>query len=268
MTAWQRALVWGSWLLWVWCMWRNSANTSMGGAEWLSLLGAIAVTIVCKQRPLGVPAVFIEKPEEVRGEFESRTNWALVLIGAAILLGGIASAVRIVTHLATGFATVKDIFNDIGVFIVEWWKERLSGGTYDGELEKTQAYIFVLMLIPGFFMVLINLGPFFLHRARFVAGEHGELTVKRGRVETMVRPGQYAVVAADSSSIEFKDSEAEPAAVEVPTGRVFSVAKGTRVEPKVIVAWLRGELEKQGYAIERRTPQGMAETSWIARRPV
>src|SRR5262245_21524352 len=94
LTAWQRALVWASWLLWVWMMWRNSANVSMGGAEWLSLLAAVAVTVICKRRPLGPAAVFIEKPEEMRGEFESRTNWALVLIGAAILLGGVASAVR------------------------------------------------------------------------------------------------------------------------------------------------------------------------------
>lgn len=267
MTAWQRALVWASWLLWVWCGWRNSANVLMGGAEWLSLLGAIAITILCKQRPLGVPAVFIREPGQMCGEFESRTNWALVLIGAAILLGGIASAVRMVTHLTTGVATVTDILNDIGVFIIEWWKERLSGGTYDGELEKTQAYIFVLMFIPGFFLVLINLGPF-LHRARFVAGENGAITVKRRGREKVVGPREYAVVTADSSSITFKDGETELAAVEVPTGRVFSVAKGTRVEPKVIVAWLRGELEKQGYKIERRTPHGMVETSWVARRPV
>jgi hypothetical protein len=266
LAGWQCALTWAGWLTWVWLMWRNSANTSVSGLEFLGLVAAITITLLCRKYPQGVPAVFIEKPEQMQGEFESRTNWALVLIGAGILLGGIASTVRIITHLATGFATVKDVLNDIGVFIVEWIHERLSGGTYDGELEKTQAYILCILIIPGLFMALICLTPFF-HRGRnFRVHEDGSFSVRKGDAWETVEPLRYVTVTADGTSILFKESENGAAAVELPMWRVFSRDRGTEVKSSVLAAWLRRELETQGYAIEGRTAKGRVETSWIARR--
>jgi hypothetical protein len=251
-------------MLWVWLIWRNTANVSMGGLEFLGLIVAIATTVLCKRFPMGVRADFIEKPEQMLGEFESRTNWPLVLIGATILLGGVASTVRIITHLATGFATFRDVLNDIGVFVVEWVHERLSGGTHDGELEKTQAYILCVLVIPGLIMVLVCLTPL-LHRGRnFRVEADGTLSFRKGADWETIEPRQYPVVIADAASFHFCKSEGATPSLELPMWRVFSRDKGTGVKTNVLAAWLRRELEKQGYTVEGRSSRGMIETSWIA----
>lgn len=67
-----------------------------------------------------VPAGLEAEPADLHGSFASRTDRALMLLGAALPIGGIASIVRIVQQLASARASLGDIFDQMGVFLGEW----------------------------------------------------------------------------------------------------------------------------------------------------
>jgi hypothetical protein len=54
------------------------------------------VSVFCVAKPLGGPKVDLSEPAHLIGGFVSRTNWALVLIGAIPTVGGVAATTAIV----------------------------------------------------------------------------------------------------------------------------------------------------------------------------
>jgi hypothetical protein len=66
----------------------------------------------------------------------SRTNWALLLIGAILTVGGVATTGAIVYDMSTGRASFGDVVRDIAVFIEGWFTALFPGGFYDAELRR------------------------------------------------------------------------------------------------------------------------------------
>ena len=111
----------------------------LGPLEWLALVAAIGISIWCMAKPLGGPKVELSEPTHLLGAFVSRTNWALLHLGALLTIGGVAGAGAAIYDLSTGRASVGDVLTDIAIF-VEGWIVELIAPTYDAELEKTHAY--------------------------------------------------------------------------------------------------------------------------------
>lgn len=66
----------------------KSQSVSFSGTGFLALAAAIGITIFCVAKPLGGPKVDLSEPAHMLGDFVSRTNWALVLIGAILTADG------------------------------------------------------------------------------------------------------------------------------------------------------------------------------------
>ena len=112
-------------------------------------------------KPLGGPKVDLSEPAHMLGRFVSRTNWALVLIGSILTVGGVAATMAIVYDMSTGRAGFGDVVRDIAVFIEGWFTEIFLGGFYDAEHEKTHAYPLFVLLLPGLLLLWYNVIPFF-----------------------------------------------------------------------------------------------------------
>ena len=163
LTWWQRALRWVAWLTFLGLAVWNSQSVYFGPLEWLALIAAIAISIWCMAKPLGGPKVELSEPAHLLGAFVSRTNWALVIIGALLTIGGVAGAGAAIYDMSTGRATVGDVLKDIAIFIEGWIVEMFAADAYDAELEKTHAYALFLLIIPGLLLLWFNLIPL-LHR--------------------------------------------------------------------------------------------------------
>jgi hypothetical protein len=156
--GWQRALRWAAWLTFRGLAIGKSQNVSFGGLEFLALAVAMCVSIFCVAKPLGGPKIELSEPAHMLGGFVSRTNWALVLIGALLSVGGIGATGAIVYDMATGRAGFGDVLRDIAIFV---------GGFYEAELEKTRAYALCILLLPGSLLLWYNLIPFFKRGTEF-----------------------------------------------------------------------------------------------------
>ena len=157
--GWQRALRWVAWLAFLGLAIWKSQTVSFGGLEFLALALAIGISIFCVAKPLGGPKVDLSEPADMLGGFVSRTNWALVLIGTLLIVGGVGATGAIVYDMSTGRATLGDVLRDIGVFIEGWFTELFLGGRYDAELEKTHAYALFILLLPGLLTALVQPDP-------------------------------------------------------------------------------------------------------------
>jgi hypothetical protein len=114
LTGWQRGLRWIAWLAFLGLAIANSQKTAFSGFEWLALAAAIGIGIWCLAKPLGPPKYELTEPKHVRGEFESRTSWGLVLFGAILTVGGVAATGAMIYDLSTGRATFAGMVQDIG----------------------------------------------------------------------------------------------------------------------------------------------------------
>ena len=104
--------------------------------EFLAVAVALAISIFCVARPPGGPKVDLSEPAHMLGGFVSRTNWALVLIGALLTVGGVGATGAIVNDLSTGRAGIGDVVHDIAIFIEGWFVEFFMGGFYDAEPDR------------------------------------------------------------------------------------------------------------------------------------
>ncbi len=252
LAAWQRGLIWVVWLGFFALCISNSDRGELSSREFVALLVAGALTIWCVINPLGIDKVQITDPNALRGEFRSRTNWALVLLGAAMSLVGIAAVFKIGHDLFYGFTTVIGIFEDFGLFFLELFLERISRGT-DGDVTKSRLYILMVLLPVGLLLLWFNLLPWMFRGAAFRISDDGQMSFWLGGQWQPLRPAHYRRVTADGISIEFTDPINAQARVTLPQGRVFSMTLGTRVSDVVLADFFRRRLEKAGFKLLSQT---------------
>ncbi|SEH77797.1 hypothetical protein SAMN04489835_4019 [Mycolicibacterium rutilum] len=249
LTWWQRALRWGTWLTFLGVAVANSQSVYFGPLEWLALSVAVGVSVWCMARPLGGPEVDLSQPQHLLGAFVSRTNWALLIIGAVLTTAGVAGAGAAVYDLSTGRATVGDVFTDIGVFLEGWFVE-LIAPTYDAELENTRAYALFLLILPGLLLLWYNAIPLFNRGNEFEIHADGSVSVRRGDSWEPLTEYQYASVVADGTTIRFESAPRGPAPVVLPQGRVFSRRYGVRLKSAVSAEFFRRLLAGRGFTVE------------------
>lgn len=249
LTWWQRALRWIAWLTFLGLAVWNSQSVYFGAAEWTALIAAIAISIWCMAKPLGGPKVELSEPAHLLGAFVSRSNWALVIIGMLLTIGGVAGAGVAIYDMSTGRASFADVLKDIAVFIKGWFVEMFVP-TFDAELEKTHAYALLLLIIPGLLLVWFNPIPFFRRNSEFQVHPDGSVSVRRGDSWEPLMEYQYATVAADGNTIEFTPLPDGPPALALPQDRVFSREYGVRLKSKVSAEFFRRLLAGRGFDIE------------------
>ena len=178
--GWQRAPRWVAWLGFLGLAIWKSQSVAISGLEFLALAVAIGVTIFCVAKPLGGPKVDLSEPAHMLGRFVSRTNWALVLIGSILTVGGVAATMAIVYDMSTGRAGFGDVVRDIAVFIEGWFTEIFLGGSYDAEHEKTHAYPLFVLLLPGLLLLWYSVIPFLKRGNEFQVEPDGSVAVRAG----------------------------------------------------------------------------------------
>lgn len=266
LAGWQRALRWVAWLTFLGVAIAHSDRPSFGGLEFLTLAVAIGVSIWCMAKPLGGPKVDIEKPSEVRGPFESRTSWGLVLLGAILAVGGIAATGAIIYDVATGRATVRGVLSDMGNFVVGWTAEMVTGWSYDAHLEDTHAYALFALILPGLILLWFNLVPFIKRGSPFRIDPDTSITVKGPRGWFQILEYEYSTITADGKTIRFTPSAQGNPAIVLPQSRVFSQETDARLRSEVSAAFFQERLERRGFTvqtIDRRrftaTPTGVGQ---------
>jgi len=248
-TWWQRALRWAAWLSFLGLAIANSQRASFSPVEWLALIAAIAISIWCMAQPLGGPKVELTEPGHLLGAFVSRTNWALLIIGALLTVAGVGGAGAAIYDVSTGRADVGDVSKDIAIF-AEGWTVELIAPTYDAELEKTHAYALFILIIPGLLLLFFNLTPLLKRGSEFQVHADGSVSVRRADSWEPLLEYQYATVTADGDSIEFTPPPDGPPAVVLPQDRVFSREYGVRLPDKVSAEFFRTLLAKRGFDVD------------------
>ncbi len=264
LATWQRSVLWGMWLGILCLLWRNTSGSGFTFMEFIALAGGTALTVWMCRHPMGGLKEHVEEPSQMRGCFESRVNWAMVIFSAHIFLLGVGVAGKMIYDLRHGLTTIGGIFEDFGMFFIESMKIALSGGT-SGDVTHTRLYTLIIALPVGAFLLWYNLHPW-LHRGlRFRVGPSGMVEVNKGDLWLPLNPAEYHEVAADTFNIVFKSSEGVEALV-LPQGRVFSVDKGTRVKARVAAAFFREWLASRGFDILPWSPGMPIGERWLARR--
>lgn len=227
----------------------KSQSVSFSGLEFLALAVAIGITIFCVAKPLGGPKVDLSEPAHMLGGFVSRTNWALVLIGAILTVGGVAATMAIAYDMSTGRAGFGDVVRDIGVFIEGWFTEIFLGGFYDAELEKTRAYALCILLLPGLLLLWYNLIPLFKRSSQFRVEPDGSVLVPAGATWPALLKYEYSTVTADGTTVEFRSPQGSSKLV-LPQQRVFSREYGVRLPAKTNAEFFCRRVTARGFEIE------------------
>jgi hypothetical protein len=248
--GWQRALRWVAWLTFVGLAIARSDRNSFGGVEFLALAAAIGVSIFCMARPLGGPEVSMDEPADVRGSFVSRASWGLVLFGVALTIGGVGAIGAITYDLSTGRATVRDVFSDMGNFVVGWTMEAVTGWSYDAHLEDTHAYALFVLIVPGLMLVGWNLVPFLKRGHEFRVEPDASISVRGGQGWIPLLEYEFAAVTADGTTIRFTPADAATAAVVLPQSRVFCRENGARLRRDVSAGFFQQRLTHRGFTVE------------------
>ncbi|PTY02931.1 hypothetical protein DB346_07925 [Verrucomicrobia bacterium LW23] len=276
---WQRLLMW---VLWLGFLALAFSNTESGDGftvmESLLLFAAAGVTIWSYIDPRGGDAIFFESAADLEGEFESRTNWAMMLLGALLTLGGVAGFMRTAFDYFRGFSTLWGILEDMGTFVVKFWLQFVVGVIGVDCTEGSRLYILMVLLLPGGILFLATLIPFLCRGVPYrisadaPAGKEGEGGAQllefwhRGKWLPLA-PEHFGKIVADSEEIVFSEpTVSTPDAVTevgLPLGRVFSRKLGTRVKPGVLSRFFHKKLVASGYKI--RFADGEEDSlSWTA----
>jgi hypothetical protein len=180
----------------------------------------------------------------------SRTNWALLLIGAILTVGGVATTGAIVYDMSTGRASFGDVVRDIAVFIEGWFTALFPGGFYDAELEKTHAYALFILLLPGLLLFWYNLIPFFKRGTEFRIEPDGTVALRAGAAWPALVEYEYSAVTADGTTITFSSPQGGAAGLVLPQQRVFSREYGVRLPAKTNAEFFRRRLGGRGCELE------------------
>lgn len=260
--GWQRALRWAAWLSFLGLAIANSQQASFGAVEFLALAVAIGVSVWCMAKPLGGPKITLTEIAHVRGEFESRTSWGLVLLGISLTVGGIGACGAIVYDLGTGRASVADVVKDIAIFAEGWFVEIFTKGAVDAELENTHAYALVVLLLPGVLLVWINTGPFVNRGVPFRVEPDGSVSVRADAGWTALLEYQFQQVRADGATVTFVPPGGAPPLV-LPQQRVFSVVHDARLSSRLSADFFTARLSTRGFTV---TASGGGANSFVAVR--
>lgn len=250
LAGWQRAVRWVLWLTFLGLAIWQSQNVGFSGVEWAALLAALAFSIWCMATPLGGPRVEFTETSHLLGTFESRTSWAMLLIGVLLTVGGVAGAGAAVYDMASGRASLGDVLRDIAIFI-EGWIAEMFVGLYDAELENTHAYALFLLIVPGLVVVAINVTPLRKRGTAFRVENDGSVLVRRREDWEALLEYRYSSVVADGRTIEFTPVADGPTAIELPQARVFCRENGARLTPTLNAAFFAGLLANRGFAVEK-----------------
>jgi hypothetical protein len=261
---WQRRSLWIVWLAVLALLIAGTDTGSLSFAEFAAIVAAIAITVWNCRNPRGGPKKFIDQPADLRGEFESRTNWPLVFLALGVTLGGLAGGMKIIHDVSSGLTTIGGVFEDMAMFFLEWFKERLSSGVH-GDVTTTKMYTLVLILPIGLLMLLVLSPPFLFRGTRFRIDDNGSIHFHHRGEWNPLHLEDYVEATADAFTIEFKRAGDPTPSVIFPQARVFSVQRGTRVEGKVLAAFFRERLEADGYTLEPSDPTE-TPSHWRARR--
>jgi hypothetical protein len=248
--SWQRALRWVAWLTFIGLAIANSGSESFGLLDGLALAVAIGVSIWSTAKPLGGPKVTIDGPADVRGAFVSQTNWGLVLFGGVLMVGGVGAIGAIAYDLSTGRATVRDVFSDMGTFVVGWTMEVATGWSYDAHLEDTHAYALFVLVVPGLWLVWWNLVPLVKRGREFRAEPDGSIAVRGAHGWFLLLEYEYSTVTADGTTIRLTPAGDWTPAVTLPQTRVFSRETGARLRRNVSAEFFSQRLIRRGFSIE------------------
>lgn len=248
--GWQRAVRWVLWLTFLGLAIWKSQNVGFGGLEFTALAAAVAFSIWCTARPLGGPKVEFTEPSHLLGTFESRTSWAMLLIGTLLTIGGVAGAGAAIYDMATGRASFGDVLRDIAIF-VEGWIAEMFVPLYDAELEKTHAYALFLLIVPGLLMVAINLTPLTKRGTAFRVEADGSVLVRPRDSWDPLLEYQYSAVTADGRTVAFTPPAGGPQAIELPQARVFCRENGARLKASLSAAFFAELLATRGFDVEK-----------------
>lgn len=265
LAAWQRAILWGMWMGILYLLWQNTSGEGFTFKEFVAMGVGVGVTVWLCRHPAGRPKVYIEEAGEMRGTFESRVNWAMVIFSAHITLLGVGVAGKIVYDLSYGLTTVGGIFEDFAMFFIESVKIALSGGT-SGDVTHTKLYTLIIALPVGPLMLYFFLLPWKNAGLPFRVYSGNVVEVRDHGVWKPLDELRHPTVKADAFNIEFSGSDEGVTPVKLPQCRVFSVDLGTRVDARVIAEFFRKRLEHQGYVIE---DAGLPDkrAAWVAHAP-
>lgn len=262
LAGWQKALIWVVWLGVLALIIKNTDKDSLGGLEFLAIIAGIGITVWMRKIPKGPPNIIIEKSKNVKGVFESRTNWALVFVAAGLTLGGVAMTMKLRHDITNGISTWKDVFDDIVHYFIQELIQRLTGGL-DGDVTRTKLYIMVVLLPIGLLMLWFTLVPL-MHRGRRFRVEDGTLSVEKDGGWQPVQPKDYPFADADGLNINLRKTQSDQPEIVLPISRVYSRDIGTRVQTKVLVKYFREYFENQGFTVKSDSKEGMVETAWNA----
>jgi hypothetical protein len=266
LATWQRSFLWAMWLAVLALLWQNTSGEGFTFVEFVAMVAATGITVWICKHPMGRPRVYIEEAAQMRGRFESRTNWALVILAAHLTLLGIAVAGKIVYDLNHGLTTVGGIFEDIAMFFLEWLKIILSGGT-SGDVTHTKLYTLIIALPIGPFMLMMVLVPWTYRGVPFRVEPGDILEVRRDGKWQILSEHEFRKAVADAITIDFyADAADKTPALSLPLSRVYSCELGTRVKARVIAGYFRLRLEKSGYAVKPREGRSSTAESWVAQR--
>ena len=189
--GWQRCLLWLIWIGLCLFVWNNSRWGKVGWIDVGILLAAIATTVACCRRPLGMPKVVIRDPSEMSGEFASRASFLWLSISVFLCLGGVAMSAKLMRDLQVGATTIRGAVVDVVDFYTEWLFEFIIKGRR-GDVTSTHLYILVGFLPIGLAMLWYNLLPLLYRGHAFRISSDGTLDVKgRGGVGSLECEGLF-----------------------------------------------------------------------------
>lgn len=265
LASWQRALLWGTWAGVVAVLWQNTHNTAMGFREFCALAAGIAITVWTCKHPKGIKKVIIEVPSEMRGRFESRTNWPVVLLAAFCSLVGLSMCIILTRDSRNGLTSFGGVLEDFAMVFVISLEIALSGGT-SGDVTDTKLYILIFMLPIGLLWVFLALVPWMFRGMPFRVEPGGLVEVRRDGRWQLLHAEEFPVVVADGINVEFRESRNGAAVIRLPQGRVYCAELGTPVKETVIATFFKEWLEKRGFTIEPWEPGASMHRKWVARR--
>ena len=248
--GWQRALRWIAWLTFLGAAVYHSDRAAFGALEFLTLAVAIGVSIWCMARPLGGPKVEIDDASQARGTFVSRTSWGLVLLGAILTVGGVGATGAIVYDVSTGRATVRDVLQDMAIFVEGLFAERITGYAYDAELEKTHAYALFVLIIPGLVLLCLNLIPLLRRGREFRVEPDGSISVRDKQNAVPILDYEYSAVDADGTTIRYTPASPGTPKIVLPQARVFCRENGARLSREVSGQLIGQRLAQRGFVVD------------------